>query len=431
MPKKFLKLFFLLSAITSLLFVSARAFAGHAGPGIPGRFIVVLKDSVASPHDAALSMEARYALTPGHIYTSAVRGFSASISEKSLTALRKDARVMFVEPDLYVHAIAQTLPTGVNRMDADLSPTAGIDGEASRVNVDIAVIDTGVSRTHPDLYFYKGYTVPGAGKSDGVDDNGHGSHVAGIAAARDNGYGVVGVAPGARIWSVKVLNRYGSGMISGVIAGIDWVTQHAHEIEVANMSLGATGRSDALRLAIKKSVARGIVYVVAAGNSGKNVYGGDGIFNTGDDSIPAAYPEVAAVSALADSDGLPGGLGPATPWGADDTLAAVSNFSLSAVAGNPVTSSGAAIDLAAPGVNILSTWLDTGYRTLSGTSMASPHVAGAAALYIAAHGKPTDAAGVYSVRQALIDLGAPQAGPKGFSNDPDANPENLVDAELL
>ncbi|MBI5599390.1 MAG: S8 family serine peptidase, partial [Deltaproteobacteria bacterium] len=308
---------------------------------------------------------------------------------------------------------------------------ARINGVDERVDVDIAIIDTGVSRYHPDLNFYRGITVSGAGKAGGDDDNGHGSHVAGTAAAIDNGIGVVGVAPGARLWSAKVLNKYGSGTMSGVIAGIDWVTQNANQIEVANMSLGAIGRSDALRLAIGRSVAAGVFYAVAAGNSGQDVYGSDGVFNTYDDFIPAAYPEVAAVSAMADSDGQSGGLGGATSWGADDTLAVFSNFSRSVTSTNPAASPGAAIDLAAPGVSIRSTWKGTGYNTISGTSMASPHVAGSAALYIAGHGKPVDASGVASVRQALIDLGSPQSGPNGFSADKDTNPEPLLDAANL
>ncbi|HLE09306.1 MAG TPA: S8 family serine peptidase, partial [Thermodesulfobacteriota bacterium] len=222
-------------------------------------------------------MAARNTFIRGHVYRNALKGFSASLTQENLSALIKDPRVKFIEPDLVVHAAAQTIPTGVNRIDADLSPTARINGVDERVNIDIAVIDTGVSRYHPDLNFYRGITISGAGKSGGNDDNGHGSHVAGTAAAKDNGTGVAGVAPGARLWSVKVLNRSGSGTISGVIAGIDYVTQHSNEIDVANMSLGTTGKSSALRAAIQKSAAKGVVYVVSAGNSAKDVYGGDGI----------------------------------------------------------------------------------------------------------------------------------------------------------
>ena len=415
----------------------------HAGGGpgsvIPGRYIVVLHDSVSSPAVVARDMAARHGLIPQHIYSVAIKGFSAQIPASRLADVESDPSVDYVEPDLVVQAIKgkppgtpggggggeepapeQTVPTGIKRIGASIDGT---------VNADIAIIDTGVSSTHPDLNFYRGVTVTGSGKAGGEDDNGHGSHVAGSAAAIDNGIGVVGVAPGARIWSVKVLNRFGSGSIGGVIAGIDWLTQYASEIESANMSLSATGRSDSFRQALANSVAAGIFYAVAAGNGKRDVYGTDGKFNTGDDdTIPAAYPEVATVSALADSDGLRGGIGGKTSYGLDDTFATFSNYSKSVVANNPVSSPGGAIDLAAPGVDIYSTWKKAGYNTISGTSMAAPHLAGAAAAYIAVNGKPANGAGVAAVRQALIYGGFPQGGADGFKGDKDNNPEPLLNA---
>src|SRR5216117_170458 len=135
-----------------------------------------------------------------------------------------------------------------------------------RVNVDIAIIDTGIDLTHPDLNVYRNITFV-TGTTTGNDDNGHGTHVAGIAAALDNNIGVVGVAPGARLWAVKVLDNNGRGALSDVISGVDYVTENAGEIEVANMSLAGRGTGESLRLAIQNSVGRGVVYVVAAANS--------------------------------------------------------------------------------------------------------------------------------------------------------------------
>jgi subtilisin len=411
---------------------------------IPGQYIVVLKDNIANPEGVAQDFTKLYGTTKGFVYDYALKGFSAKIPADKLANIVSDPRIRFVEPDLIIHALPfdiatkggngngnnqggssqppQTLPTGVNRIDADLSPTANINGVDDRVDADIAIIDTGVSKTHPDLNFYQGITLSGSGKSGGDDDNGHGSHCAGIAAAKDNTIGVVGVAPGARIWSVKVLNAAGSGTLSGIIAGINYVTQHANQIDVANMSLGGTGVSNSYRLAITNSVNAGIFYAVAAGNEHDDVYGADGYFPSNDDYIPAAYPEVATVSAIADYNGLPGGGGGSSSYGVDDTFATFSNFSYNVVGGNPVNSSGAAIDVAAPGVYIYSTWKGTGYNTISGTSMASPHLAGAAALYIATHGKPSNASDVAAVRQAIINA----AIANSFTGDPDGNHEKLL-----
>jgi subtilisin family serine protease len=279
--------------------------------------------------------------------------------------------VDYIEADLIAQAVGQIVPDGVARIGAELNTTADIDGvDDSRVDVDIAIIDTGIDLDHPDLDVIDNVNFSNT-KRSGDDDNGHGTHVAGTAAAIDNDFGVVGVAPGARLWAGKVLDRRGSGFFSDVIAGIDYVTDNADLIEVANMSLSGTGSLASLHTAIKNSVNAGVVYVVAAGNSSKDIYGGDGIFGGSDDVIPAAYPEVAAISAIND---------------ADDTFAGFSNFS-----------AGAAIDLAAPGVNILSTWRGGGYNTISGTSMSSPHVAGAAALEAATNGRAGDADGAEPV----------------------------------
>jgi subtilisin len=398
-----------------------------------GRYIVVFHDSV-DPDSASSELGKEHGIGVGHIYRYALKGFSGFVPAGRLAALKADHRVKLVEPDLKAHIAEQTLPTGVDRIDADLNATAKIDGIDERVDVDIAIIDTGIDRDHPDLNVVNGrrfYSVffgliqRQDDKYD--DDNGHGSHCAGIAAAIDNDYGVVGVAPGARLWAIKVLDASGSGYVSDIVAGIDWVTQHASEIEVANMSLRWIGNVASARLAIMNSILAGVVYVAAAGNESIDVYGTDGIFGTGDDIEPAAYPEVATISAMADSDGQPGGTGGSTSYGTDDSFASFSNFSTSEMISNPVNSPGAAIDLMMPGVNIYSTYKNGGYTSMSGTSMASPHAAGLAALYIAVNGRPTNAISVCLLRQALVDNGVAQDSSQGLTtpNDPDNNKENI------
>ena len=216
------------------------------------------------------------------------------------------------------------------------------------------------------------------------------------------------MAPGARIWPVKVLTDAGTGLNSDVICGIDYVTAHADEIEVANMSLGGGGEDDgscgarnddAMHAAICESVAAGVTYVVAAGNDSADA----------STSTPAAYDEVITVSALADFDGLPGGGAPSTCRNdQDDTFASFSNY-------------GSDVDLIAPGVCIESTSMLGGYDTLSGTSMASPHVAGAAALYAANNPGASPA----QVKSALQNAGSTDWSD---ADDPDSTQERLLDA---
>lgn len=170
------------------------------------------------------------------------------------------------------------------------------------MNADIAVLDTGIA-PHTDLNVFRRVSfVPGQTN----DVNGHGTHVGGIATALDNDFGVVGVAPGARLWDVKVIDDNGISTTSWLIQGIDYVTQTADQIEVANLSLTGIGYSYALRQAIINSVAKGVVSVVSAGNDSRDIYGPDGVLNSSDDSIPAAYPEVMTVSALSDFDEIAG-----------------------------------------------------------------------------------------------------------------------------
>jgi len=405
--------------------------------------IVALNDNVRDPDVVARGVIKAHGGQLGHVYEHAVKGFSAQLPEAAVQALLRNPQVKRIEPDLTMQAFAQVTPTGIDRIDADLNPTAKINGIDERVDVDVAILDTGIDGTHPDLNVAGGYNTTSRFITKWNDGNGHGTHVAGTVAALDNGFGVVGVAPGARLWAVKVLADNGTGSLSNIIKGIDWVTKNAATIEVANMSLGGQGVSSTYREAIQRSVAAGVVYVVAAGNEYRDILGGDLTFGTSDDTIPAVYPEVATISAMADSDGKPGGVGSATSYGyLDDTFADFSNFSNSKADGsswystnNVVNSPGLGIDLMMPGVDILSTYKGGGYATGSGTSMAAPHAAGLAALYIAEHARANNTAEVYSIRQALITAGKPWRSVEGLvvvlnpggGNDdsPDKHEENL------
>ncbi|MDQ3982926.1 MAG: S8 family serine peptidase [Actinomycetota bacterium] len=403
------------------------------------RYIVVLERDV--PAAAAAQEHSRSENAEiGFVYEHALNGYSAMMSPQAAQRIERDPRVAYVEPDLPVSASAQLLPTGVDRIDGELSPTARIDGVDERVDADIAILDTGIDLDHPDLNVVANTGCASGGpmnrtctNGNGDDNNWHGTHVAGIAAALDNGIGVVGVAPGARLHAVKVLDSRGSGYVSWIIAGIDWVTARASTIEVANMSLGGLGHTVSYRTAIQNSVAKGVVYYVAAGNEMRDVYGPDGVFGNSDDTQPAAFPEVGTISALADFDGRPGGLGSASySYGVgctenrDDSFACFSNYARN-VTNNPVTSSGGKIDMMLPGVQIASTYPGAQYAYTHGTSQASPHAAGLAALYVARNGRATTAAGVYSIRQALINAGYGQTTTNGLTthDDPDLRKEPL------
>ena len=383
------------------------------GPVIPGKYIVVLDASLDSSA-AAAGLAQKYGLGVSHVYRHALNGFAATIPDQRLAQLRGEPGVISVKPDHLVSIDAkpcpnppcggggsqQTVPTGILRINGDLSSTVSGNGSGS-VNVDVAVIDTGIDLDHPDLNVVGGVNCSSGRSFD--DGHGHGTHVAGTIAALDNSTGVVGVAPGARLYAVRVLNNAGSGSWASVICGVDWVTANASTIEVANMSLGGGGSEEGcndggLQEAICNSVDAGVTYAVAAGNESDNAA----------NHVPAAYDQVITVSALADFDGEPGGLaGPTCRDDEDDTFANFSNF-------------GADVDLIAPGVCILSTWKGGGYNTISGTSMASPHVAGAAALYKS--GNP--GASPAQVKGALQNAGNTNWN---NSDDGDGTKEKLLD----
>jgi subtilisin/minor extracellular protease Epr len=298
------------------------------------------------------------------------------LPEHAIEHIKKNPRVKYVEPDYEVHILQETLPWGVDRIDADI--VWGYDNKGIGVNV--CVIDTGIDYTHPDLNDnYKGGYDFVNDDADPLDDNGHGTHCAGIAAAENNSIGVVGVAPNASLYAVKVLDRLGSGWLSDCIAGIEWAVDN--NMDVVSMSWGSSVYSAALEDACNAAYSAGLVLVAAAGNDG------DGDATTNEYSYPAAYDSVIAV-------------------GATDSSDAIASFS----------NSGPYLELAAPGVNIYST-LPTyrvtltrtygyDYGTLSGTSMACPHVSGVAALVIASDPTLTNEEVRYRLNSTADDLGA-------------------------
>lgn len=309
----------------------------------------------------------------GFINGRAVRG-----PESMVATLRGSILVKRVERDVLRHATvkpaqSQALPWGVDRIDAEKAWAA-----ATGNGVKVAVLDTGISLSHPDLKdnIKGGYNAINPSRA-AEDQNGHGSHVAGIIAAVDNGIGVVGVAPQASLYAVQVLSAAGFGYCSDIIEGIGWSAGNG--MKVANMSFGGSapcqGESDAL----DQAVAAGVTLVAAAGNN-----------SGGAVDWPARHDKVIAVTAT----------------NANDQFA-------------PFSSAGTEVDLAAPGVSIYSTYKKNGYKTLSGTSMAAPHVSGAAALVLQKNPSFTPAQVKARLESTAENLGlSPQQQGKG-----------LVDAE--
>lgn len=283
-----------------------------------------------------------------------VSAVAAEVPEAVLAKLAKHPGVAYVEPDIEVKALGDTVPWGIDRIDAELVQPYNLG-----TGIKVCVIDTGIDYTHPDLDAnYKGGIDYVNDDLDPLDDNGHGTHCAGIIAAEADGAGIVGVAPGASLYAVKALGASGSGLLSDVVAGIDWAV--ANGMDIVSMSLGSSLPSLTLEAACNNAYAAGVLLVAAAGNSGPP-RGNNSTVN-----YPARYSSVIAVSATDSND-------------------AFATFS----------SAGPEVELAAPGVAIYST-LPTytvtltstyglNYGTLNGTSMACPHVSGTAALAMATY----------------------------------------------
>ena len=308
-----------------------------------------------------------------------INGKAVWLSKKGELELLKSGKVLRIDPDVEVYTLEnvkikgskpqppQTLTWNIDQIDAEISWVISTGDP-----VKVGVIDTGIDLKHPDLQanIKGGYNAINPLKSPN-DDNGHGTHVAGIIAALNNSIGVVGVGPNIDLYAIKVLNASGSGYLSDVIEGLDWAVTNG--MQVVNMSLGTSQDVQSFHDAILNAYDAGITIVAAAGNSGGAVV------------FPAAYPEVIAVSAT-------------------DQNNQIASFS----------SRGPEVDLAAPGVNIYSTYKGQSYTTLSGTSMAAPHVSGAAALIIDTKkcdlnldGICTPAEVQQRLEQTAIDLGDP------------------------
>ena len=287
-------------------------------------------------------------------YGYSLNGFAAKLSDSQFELLKKDSRIKSIEQDQWITLKKPENPGGGGGGEEEVTPppqvtpwgitsvNGGVDGTGEDVGT-AWVIDSGIDLDHPDLNvdLSRSMSFLGGKDADDPDDaNGHGTHVAGTIAAIDNGEGVVGVAAGATVVSVRVLNRRGSGTYSGVIAGVDYVGREGNSGDVANMSLGG-GASDAMDQAVfNASETTGIIFCLAAGNSSDDANNHSPARANGDN-----------IKTISASD-------------INDNFAYFSNY------GNPP------IDWCAPGVSIKSTWKNGGYNTISGTSMAAPHAAG-------------------------------------------------------
>lgn len=345
------------------------AAAGGSSPArsvpIPGQYIVTLKPGVDV--DGFTARERGRGNQVDRVYRFALNGYAGRLGPADVERLSNDPRVELVEQDATVSTMAtQSNPTwGLDRVDQRLLPLSNsYTYSTTASNVTAYIIDTGIRATHNDFggRVVAGYDAVGGVNPPTDDCNGHGTHVAGTV-----GGSTYGVAKGVTLVAVRVLNCQGSGTTSGVVAGVDWVTQHhqAGVPAVANMSLGASA-STTLDDAVANSVADGITYAIAAGNSSANAC----------NYSPARVPSALTVGATDSAD----------------NRASFSNF-------------GTCVDLFAPGVGITSAWKDsdTATKTISGTSMAAPHVAGVAALTLAA----TPGATVSQVSNAILDNATP------------------------
>jgi aqualysin 1 len=354
-----LRKFWLLSIIVVLLASSAIPASAEparapllnaaADEAVPGAYIVVFKAEMTAQAGVEQLMGQVHDLgvTEKYVYQDAIQGFAATLSDSALAALRQSPAVAYVEEDQVVKISAsrqRNVTWGLDRISQRKLPLNNVfTFKSTGKGVTAYIIDTGITPSHAD---FSGRAKVGMDAmndgQNGVDCHGHGTHVAGTIGGE-----IYGVAKDVNLVAVRVLDCFGSGTVSSVVAGIDWVTRNheGRKPAVANMSLGGMP-SETLDSAIKKSIEDGITYVVAAGNNGDDACS----------SSPARVKEAVTVGATDTTDTR-------APW---------SNF-------------GSCLDIFAPGVGITSDWPDNTQHELSGTSMASPHVAGVAALYLSTH----------------------------------------------
>lgn len=345
---------------------------------IPGSYIVVFKEGITDVANLSEKLADQIDGKTQYLYQNSIKGFSVKTSETAIKKLLNNPSIAYIEEDQVVRVIStqNNATWGLDRIDQrNLPLDTRYNYNFTGSGIDVYIIDTGIRFDHIEFGGRAAFGYD-AFNGNGVDGNGHGTHVAGTV-----GGTTYGVAKNVKLWAVRVLDNNGSGSTSGVIAGVDWVTgHHTTNPAIANMSLGG-GASTALDDAVKRSILDGIVYVVAAGNSYANAC----------NYSPARVPEAITVGSTTNTD----------------AFSSFSNY-------------GSCVDILAPGSNITSAWhtSSTAIQTISGTSMAAPHVAGVAALYL----QENPGSSPSSVTNAIIN----NATVNKITNVPTGTPNRLL-----